>query len=69
MLSVYDTECYKLHYSNADLPSIEVERGPLDIEEARNMFNKYVKNPSYTHVYVTKDNIAEGTSIQVRGDF
>ena len=69
MLKIYDTEYYKLHYSNADMPFIEVQRGPLDLEEARNMFKKYVKDPSYTHVYVTKDNIVEGTYIQLRGDF
>lgn len=73
MLSVYETmngaDYYKLHYSYNDLPFLEAERGPLELDEARELFKDYARDPSYTHVYVTKDNMLDGTSIQLRSDF
>lgn len=73
MISVYDTmngkDYYQLHYSYKDMPFLEAERGPLELNEARELFNEYANSPRYTHVYVTKNNMLYNTSIQLRSDF
>lgn len=73
MISVYDTitghDYYTLHYSYRDIPSIACEHAQLELDEARELYKDYVRDTRYTHVYVTKDNLDNGTSIQLRGDF
>lgn len=73
MISLYDTisghDYYNLHYSYSDMPTIECEHAPLELDESRELYKDYVRDIRYTHVYVTKDNSAKGTSIQLRGDF
>lgn len=73
MISVYDTitghDYYTLHYSYSDIPSIACEHAPLEVDEARKLYKDYVRDTRYAHVYVTKDNLDNGTSIQLRGDF
>ena len=69
MLSVYDTmngkDYYKLHYSYEDMPFIDCEHAPLELSEARELFNDYIRDPRYTHVYVTKNNMLYNTELQV----
>lgn len=73
MISVYDTitghDYYNLHYSYSDMPCIACEHAPLELDEARELYADYVRDPRYAHVYVTRDNLDDGTSIQLRGDF
>ena len=69
MMGIYDTyegtSFYTLHYTYSDMPNIECEHAPLELSEARELYNDYVKNPRYTKVYATKDNIVARTSIQL----
>lgn len=73
MIGVYDTitghDYYTLHYSYSDMPCIACEHAPLELDEARELYKDYVRDTRYAHVYVTKDNLHNGTSIQLRGDF
>lgn len=73
MISVYDTitghDYYTLHYSYSDMPCIACEHAPLELDKARELYKDYVRDTRHVHVYVTKDNLDNGTSIQLRGDF
>lgn len=73
MISVYDTingsDYYTLHYAYSDMPAIACEHAPLELKEARKLYAAYVRDTSFTHVYVTRDNTAANTSVQLRGDF
>lgn len=73
MISVYDMivghDYYTLHYSYSYMPCIACEHAPLELDDARELYKDYVRDPRYAHVYVTKDNLDNCTSIQLRGDF